>query len=84
MKILLLLLTTTLLCACSASSSNTTSNYQMPPELAGCKVFYLQAEGLNKSLYVVKCPGGSTTTQWDERQGKHGSVTYSVTTQDGQ
>lgn len=55
----------------------------MPPELAGCKVFKLAGDGLNKTLYVVKCPGGTTTTQWEENSGKNSTSSYSVTTQDG-
>lgn len=67
------------LAGCSASTENRTNLYQMPPEMADCKVFKLEGDGLTKTLYVVKCPKSTTTTQWEESQGKSGSRSYSVT-----
>lgn len=84
MKIYLILILLWCLTGCSPSSSNDTSSYQMPPEMEGCKVFTLTGDGFHKTLYVVKCPGGTTTTNWQEKSGKNSSRTYSVTTQDGQ
>lgn len=50
-----------LLSSCAKETTNTTGSYEMPPEMEGCKVFYLQST-INH-LYVVHCPHANTTTK---------------------
>jgi hypothetical protein len=42
-----------------------TSEYALPPEMEGCKIFYLHGGGFSyQSLYVTKCPTGKTETSF--------------------
>lgn len=53
------------LTAYGASSENITSEYAMPAEMKGCKVFYLKGGGFSHSnLYVTHCPNAVTDTSF--------------------
>ncbi|AAQ17788.1 hypothetical protein Aeh1ORF125c [Aeromonas phage Aeh1] len=56
------------LMGCDTVTYETTGGYQMPSELAGCKVFYMRSEK-QQNLYVTRCPE-TTSTHWDVSNGK--------------
>lgn len=53
------------LMAYAASSENITSEYSMPTEMKGCKIFYLKGGGWSHSdIYVTHCPNAVTDTSF--------------------
>lgn len=55
---------------CDAKTVDMTSEYKLPPELNDCNFYYVRGGGSSKDLYVVRCPNSSTSTTWNEQQGK--------------
>lgn len=46
-------------------ASDITSEYSLPSEMEGCKIFYLHGGGFSyQSLYVTKCPNAKTDTSF--------------------
>lgn len=65
-----LIILTLLLCGCSKSAEQIDSNYLLPSGLEDCKIYKLNSEGLSQTLYVVRCPNSSTSTNWSGQSGK--------------
>lgn len=83
MKKILLVMFVVVLMGCDAKTVDTSSRYVLPAELSDCKFYYIQGEGLSQTLHVVRCPNSSTSTTWNEQQGKS-AVTKSATVIDGE
>lgn len=61
--VLFLVMTSTV--AFGATFENLTSEYAIPTEMKGCKIFYLNGGGWSHSaLYVTHCPNAVTDTSF--------------------
>lgn len=51
--------------AFGANATNITPEYVLPPEMKGCKIFYLRGGGFTySSIYVTHCPNAMTDTSF--------------------
>lgn len=60
MKYLLITLLAITLIGCGTKEQ--TTNYYLPSDLSDCKVYYVSGKGVNRNLYVVRCPNSTTST----------------------
>lgn len=55
----------------AAMAVEITSEYALPSEMQGCKIFYLHGGGFSyQSLYVTKCPNGKVDTSFTSGKTK--------------
>lgn len=55
-----------------------TDRYALPPELAGCRVYWMQPAGFGRGLYVVTRDGQPKGVAWETREGKNDTRRHSV------
>jgi len=48
---------------CSRHHDEYTADYDLPPELKDCKVFYIAPDGMGTPLNVIYCPGKTTIAE---------------------
>jgi hypothetical protein len=55
-----------------------TDRYSLPPELAGCRVYWMQPAGFGRGLYVVSRDGQPKGVAWETREGKNHTRRHDV------
>ncbi|QOI71567.1 hypothetical protein pEaSNUABM47_00083 [Erwinia phage pEa_SNUABM_47] len=74
-KLLAVLVLAFTITGCDGSAEDRTGNYTLPSGLQDCQIYRLAADGIGKTLYVVRCPNSNTSTTFSS--GKNNSTTVS-------
>lgn len=63
MTIVYAIFSVAIISGCSPETSEISSSYSLPIEMKDCQLYQMSSSGLGRTLYVVRCPDTTTTSE---------------------